>query len=188
MKTKILTMLLLSAMFINPIQKGRLLRPAPFMDSMQVIYEYRRYAVKPHHIAKQYRTKGGRFKSYMDYRKIIDKTTSQYRLLRKGKTDIKGFRKVYGRYCIAVGSRFTRKIGTKIDIRLSTGKMISCILADQKSDQDTDHTHSYHISDHSMVEFLVNEKKMKRRVRTCGDVSHYNFLKGSIRAIYVYKK
>ena len=71
------------------------------------------------------------------------------------------------RYCIAVGSGYTKVIGTKIDVVLESGKIIKCILGDAKSDQHTDlETHTYHVGgydhgkyyppDGSVIEFVVD--------------------------------
>ncbi|MBR4315031.1 MAG: hypothetical protein IKP66_09000, partial [Lachnospiraceae bacterium] len=61
-----------------------------------------------------------------------------------------------GRYCIAVGSFYTTQIGQKIDLVLTNGTVIKCILGDCKSDEHTDETHRYHAIDGSVAEFIVD--------------------------------
>lgn len=99
-------------------------------------------------------------RSFMAYTKVTSKTSAQYALLNSNRayTDQKtGFRMVDGRYCIAVGSGYTQKIGTKIDLVLEDGSIIKCILGDCKSDKDTDaETHTYCKWDGSVAEFIID--------------------------------
>ena len=141
--------------------------------------------------AKSYRTYGtpssSSFKSYMSYRAITDKSSKQYKLQKKAKTNSKGIRTVNGRYCIAMGSYYATKIGTKIDLVMKNGKTIKCILADQKADKDTDSAHRY-TSDGSIVEFIVDTGRLPRTVKLMGDVSYaYKSMRGNIKAVRVYK-
>ena len=127
-------------------------------------------------------------KSYMDYKCITDKSSKQYKLQNKAKTDKKtGIRIVKGRYCIAVGSYYSKKIGTKLDLVMKNGKVIKCILADVKSDSDTINKHRQH-RDGSIVEFIVDTKKIPRIVRLMGDISYTKPFKSRIKQIRVYKK
>lgn len=108
-------------------------------------------------------------KTYMDYRSVTHQNTNQYKLLnsRWCYTDpYTGIRMFDGRYCIAVGSYYTTKIGTKIDVVLEGGGIIRCVLGDCKSDSHTDSMHQYHTggwdrgrwwpADGSVVEFVVD--------------------------------
>lgn len=70
-----------------------------------------------------------------------------------GKYDI---RMLDGRYLIALGSYYTSKIGQYVDVILSDGTVVPCILGDQKADPDTDPTHRYHASDKSVMEFIIS--------------------------------
>ncbi len=109
-----------------------------------------------------------------------------YRLDRKS-----GVYMVGDRYCVALGSYYTTKIGAKVDLVLSyKGKrsVLKCILADQKANRDTIKNHRVHL-DGSVAEFVVNSNAMPRYARyTMGDVSYAaKQFKGKIVQIRVYK-
>lgn len=95
------------------------------------------------------------------------------------------------RYCIAVGSYYTDKLGVKIDLVLShNGRKhtLRCITADSKADKDTVNNHSVH-KDGSVVEFVVKTSYLPYKARyTYGDVSYAGKqFKGKIKQIRVYK-
>ena len=139
---------------------------------------------------KNYITKaspGNTFKSYMDYRCITNRSSRQYKLQKKAGTNKKnGLRMIEGRYCIALGSYYTRKIGAKVDLVMSSGKVVKCITADMKADRDTVNNHRQH-RDGSVAEFVVDTKKLSRKVRRMGDVSYTGPFKGRIKKIRIYK-
>lgn len=116
----------------------------------------------------------------------------QGRLRKKYTLDYKtGVYKVGDRYCVALGSYYTRKIGTKIDLVLShNGRkhVLKCILADQKADRDTVNNHRVH-KDGSVAEFVVHSKVMSYKARYVhGDVSYAGKqFWGKIVEIRVYK-
>lgn len=133
------------------------------------------------------------FKSYL-YANCITRNTSlaQGRLHRKYRLDYKtGVYMVGNRYCVALGSYYATKIGTKVDLVLShNGRkhVLKCILADQKADKDTVNNHRVH-KDGSVAEFVVNTSVLPRKARyTYGDVSYAGKqFKGKIVEIRVYK-
>lgn len=129
-------------------------------------------------------TPGNSFKSYESYRKLHYK---QGELQRKAYTDKNGLRKVDNRYCIAMGSYYSTKIGCKIDLVMSDGQIIKCILADMKSDRHTDSLHRKHRVDGSVVEFIVDVQKLSRRVKRFGDISKISQFKHSVREVRVYQ-
>ncbi len=127
------------------------------------------------------------FKSYMDYRCIRSRSSMQYKLQRKAVTNKKnGLRMINGRYCIALGSYYTRKIGAKVDLVMSSGKVVKCITADMKADRDTINNHRQH-PDGSVAEFVVDTRMLSKKVRRMGDVSYTGPFKGSIKKIRIYK-
>ena len=133
------------------------------------------------------------FKSYLSASCITRNTSlSQGRLHRKYKLDYKtGVYMVGNRYCVALGSYYTTKIGTKVDLVLShNGRkhVMKCILADQKADRDTVNNHRIH-KDGSVVEFVVNTQKLPRKARyVTGDVSYAGKqFRGKIVEIRVYR-
>lgn len=137
---------------------------------------------KPKYVIKS--VPGNSFKSYESYRKLHYK---QGRLQRKAYTDKNGLRKVDNRYCIAMGSYYSTQIGCKIDLVMTNGQVIKCILADMKSDRHTDKLHRRHRVDGSVVEFVVDSRKLTRKVKRYGDVSKISQFKRSVHKVKVYK-
>lgn len=94
------------------------------------------------------------------------------------------------RYCIAIGSYYTKEIGSKIDLVLSlNGKkhILKCITADTKADKDTVNNHRVH-KDGSVVEFVVKTSELPSKVKLTGDVSYAGEkFKGKIEKIRVYE-
>lgn len=109
--------------------------------------------------------------SFMDYRCITNTSSRQYKLQKKAYTGSYGIRQVDGRYCIAVGSYYTEKIGTYIDLVLKNGTVTPCILADCKANKDTDGKNQK-TADGSLIEFVVDTPKLSKKVRIRGDVAY----------------
>lgn len=114
-------------------------------------------------------------------------STDQYRLSQEAYTGKYGIRMVDGRYCVAVGSRFGKKVGTKLDVVFKSGIRIKCIMGDQKADCDTDDTNSYHCSDGSYLEFIVDRNAISRKVRLRGSFNIIDEFSGRIAKIIVYR-
>lgn len=113
-----------------------------------------------------------RIKSYMPYTAITSRSSAQWKLQQIAYTGTHGIRQVNGRYCIAVGSAYTSKIGQYIDLVLENGTVIPCILADQKADKDTNSENTITEHDGSLVEFVVSSSNLSRSVRRMGDISY----------------
>lgn len=113
-----------------------------------------------------------RIKSYMPYIAITSRSSAQWKLQQIAYTGTHGIRQVNGRYCIAVGSAYTSKIGQYIDLVLENGTVIPCILADQKADKDTNSENTITEHDGSLVEFVVSSSNLSRSVRKMGDISY----------------
>ena len=131
------------------------------------------------------------FKSYEDADCITDSTKlAQGRFKKKYHLDKSGVWMVGDRYCIAVGSYYTKKIGVKIDLVLShNGRKhtLKCITADSKADKDTINNHRIH-KDGSVAEFIVKTSTLPKKVRLMGDVSYAGKqFKGEIVKIKVYQ-
>lgn len=128
-----------------------------------------------------------RIKSYMDYRAITAKTSRQYILQHTlAYTGDYGLRMVNGRYCVALGSYYTKTIGQYVDIELENGKIIHGILADQKSNAHTDAMNQMH-SDGSVVEFVVDGTVFDPAViKHTGDISYLNGWDSKVINIRVY--
>ena len=115
------------------------------------------------------------FKSFMDYRTITDKTSKQFDMQNnEAYTDVNtGLRMVNDRYCIAVGSFYTKTIGKKIDVVLENGTIIPCIFAE----------------DGSVIEFIVDTPLLDNKVIHSGNIEFVNdYFKGEIVEIRVEKE
>lgn len=121
---------------------------------------------------KSKRVVGDTRKSYMDFKMITSKDTPQYKLQHKyAYTDDTGIRMVDGRYCVALGSYYTHKIGQYVDLVLENGTIIPCIIGDQKDDRDTNASHTI-AHDGSATEFIVETKALSGKTRRMGDIGY----------------
>lgn len=121
------------------------------------------------------RQSDGSFKTYLPYTAITDRSSEQWKLQQKCKTDKYGFR-VFGEYkCVAVGTYYSNKIGDKFIITLDTGIKIKCIVADIKMDIHTDRNHQFvNLPNKNIIEFLVSKRKLDKLSKTMGDISYAN--------------
>lgn len=131
---------------------------------------------------------GNSFKSYMDYRKVTDKTSPQYSFLQACEDSACGIMLSDGRYCIALGSYYATEIGTRVDLVMENSSIVPCVVADCKNNDHTDASNQQHLVDKSVVEFVVNTDNLSDYVRyTRGDCSYADSrLEGEISAIRVY--
>lgn len=129
----------------------------------------------------------GKTKTFAYYTAVTVKSSPQYKLLnsKECKTDKEtGIRMVDGCYCIALGSYYGSKIGTKYKITLSSGESFMAILCDQKANRHTDSKHQYAVRNKDVVEFYVQKGKIPRSVR--GDYGKLEQFKGSVVKIERY--
>lgn len=129
----------------------------------------------------------GKTKTYAYYTAVTVKSSPQYKLLNSKKchTDPKtGIRMVDDCYCIALGSYYGTKIGTKYKITLSSGKSFNAILCDQKANRHTDSKHQYAVRNKDIVEFYVQKGKIPRGIN--GSYDKLDQFKGSIVSIEKY--
>lgn len=97
---------------------------------------------------------------YMDYKKITSKVSRQWAVVNSEDAHsdpTTGLRMVGNRYCIAIGQGYGMCAGDKVDVVLSDGSYIPCILGDMKAVIDTDEFMQYHLSDHDVVEMIVDD-------------------------------
>lgn len=133
------------------------------------------------------------FKSFEDSKCITsNKNIPQGKLKSEYHLDYRsGVWMIGNRYCIAVGSYYTKRIGVKIDLVLShNGRkhILKCITADSKSDKDTTNNHRVHKKDGSVVEFIVKTRYLPTKAKLMGDISYSGKkFKGKIKEIRVYK-
>lgn len=129
------------------------------------------------------------FKSYMAYQCITSPSSPQYTLQKnRAYTGKYGIRQVDGRYCVAIGSHFTTKIGTLFDLILENGTIIPCILADQKADEDTDSNNIVTNHNGCMSEFIIDLTSLKHSAKRDGDISSCTKKWNSpVKTIRIYK-
>lgn len=112
------------------------------------------------------------FKSYMPYTAITATGSAQYRLQQIAYTGNYGIRQVNDKYCIALGTYFTDKIGQELDLILENGTIIPCVLADQKANRDTDSSNRITLSNGCVAEFVVDRSSLYRMAKRMGDISY----------------
>lgn len=129
----------------------------------------------------------GSTKTYAHYTAVTARSTAQYKLLNSSEcyTDEEtGIRMVDDCYCVALGSYYGSKIGTKYRIELSTGKSFKVILCDQKSNRHTDANNQYAVRNKDVIEFYVQKSKIPKSVR--GNYGNLSQFKGDIVSIEKY--
>lgn len=141
---------------------------------------------EPKYITK-YVPSGNSFKSYMSYKAITSKSSPQYKLQQQAYTGEYGLRMVEDRYCIALGSYYTTKIGTKVDVVMANGSILKCILGDMKANIHTD-SQNIRAQDGSVVEFLIDKNSLHPMARRMGNISYAaDKFSGEIKEIRVYQ-
>lgn len=123
----------------------------------------------------------GATKTYAYYTAVTARSSPQYKLLRSDKctTDKKtGIRMYDGCYCVALGSYYGTKIGTKYRITFSNGNSINVILCDQKANRHTDSNHQYAVNNKDIVEFYVQRNMIPKGIR--GDYGRLSQFSGKV--------
>ena len=127
-------------------------------------------------------------KTYMDYRKITNKSSVQYKLQQRDDvwTDEEGFRRLGDKFMVACGTYYGQA-GTELQIVLENGTVFDAIMGDVKANAHTDSQNRQHAKDGSVVEFLVSTKDLDSTIRKMGDCSYssVNNFKGNIVDIII---
>ena len=100
----------------------------------------------------------GKTKSYMDYRATTDPTSDQYWFIRNNMEvdDKTGFLiDSDGFIGVALGSHYGR-IGDRYYFTLDSGVVLPVVKIEEKADKDTDDNGCYHLSDGSVMEFVID--------------------------------
>lgn len=115
-------------------------------------------------------------KTYMDYRSITSKSSNQYKLLH---SDIMEYcddgliRTKEGQYiAVALGSQYG-SIGTKYIMKLSSGKEVRIIKAEEKADKDT--VNGCIDKNGAMVEFVIDIEKAKSSYKYAIYTGSFNY-------------
>lgn len=128
-------------------------------------------------------------KTYMDYRKITDRTSAQYKLIHSDKIFVnkKGFLQTSDGFIgVAMGSYFG-DIGSKFIVKLSTGKELKLIKVERKADIHTDSYNFKGNQNFDIIEFVIDTKTiyMKQNIYDNnfifgGNFNNCNDYKGTI--------
>lgn len=130
-------------------------------------------------------------KAYMDYKKITDKTSNQWRFIhtQQGVTvNNNGYLVTPDGYIgVALGGYFG-DIGEKYLFELSSGAILKLIKVEEKADKDTCGS-NYMAYDGSVIEFVVDPDKMQAHIWSNGLVWQGNFnnnpeFAGEIKSIW----
>lgn len=131
--------------------------------------------------------KDSTFKSYMNYKKITNKSTKQYEMQQNAETNELGLRTYNGMYMIALGTYYTQECGEVFNITFDTDKTIKCIVGDFKDNKDTNVTNQYVQMENNkinIIEFIVDTDKLCDTTKERGDISFVDdIFKGNIESI-----
>ena len=125
------------------------------------------------------------FKTYMNYKTITSKNSDQYKLQQQCVTDEHGLRTYNGRYTIALGNGFNVKIGDYVDVELSTGVVLNCIVGDIKRNRDTDSDNIQVPINGDVVEFIV-ASSLDSEAKSSGNISKIDGFDGSVVSVTTY--
>lgn len=97
--------------------------------------------------------------TYMDWRKVTCKSAPQYHVLNAENAwtnEKTGIRMVDDRICIAIGLGYGFSPGDRINVHLTNGEVVKCIIGDMKAPMDCDETNRFQATDGSVVEIIID--------------------------------
>lgn len=124
------------------------------------------------------------FKSYMGYKAITNESSKQYKLQQQCTTNELGLRVYNGYYTVAVGTGFQADVGDYIDVELSTGNVLHCIIGEMKRNRDTN-ADNIQCSNGNVIEFIVDTDVLDREVLSRGDISVIEGFEGDVTRVTV---
>lgn len=110
-----------------------------------------------------------RFKSYMSYKAITKTDSPQYLLQEMCGTDADGFRKCADRYVIAVGHGVGGQVGDCVDLILTNGQIIYCVIGDYKANKYTDKPNLTGVNG-CCSEFIVDSSLLRKDIKNRGNI------------------
>lgn len=129
------------------------------------------------------------FKSYMSYRAITSKSSTQYKLQCIAYTGEFGIRQIDNRFCVAIGTFSNATVGTYIDLILENGTVIPCAIGDFKADIHTDSTNKVTSHNGCVSEFIIDKTVLHSTAKKIGDISYCKEeWKSPVKIIKVYEK
>lgn len=135
----------------------------------------------------------GSFHAFMLKTAVRQTQSPQYQLLnsnqvRVGPEGILFFRENGKEFaCVALGSRFAKKVGETFNITFAKAGIVPCIVADIKSDLHTDDTNTFTLhgsgKERCVVEVVVHPKHIPAEVAKRGSYDVSETLAGKVLAI-----
>ena len=128
-------------------------------------------------------------KTYMDYRATTARNSRQYKFIHKKLTvdETTGF--LYdedGFIGVALGS-FYGEIGDRFYFTLESGVVLPLVKCEEKADGDTDGSGCYHLSDNSVMEFVIDKNyalnyfgRLSNNYVLNGNYNNYELFNGPI--------
>lgn len=126
------------------------------------------------------------FYAYMDYDKVTDPTSAQYKFKDICWIDDMGLYRQCNDYVIALGSFYGQSIGERYMITLQNGVSFTAVLGDLKNDADTDPTNRYRITNDerkNVIEFIVDTDQLSKEVKQSGNIGSYSMFDSDIASI-----
>lgn len=101
----------------------------------------------------------GRAKTYMDYRATTAKSSRQYQFIHNNLTvdETTGFLYDKDGFIAAALGSFYSEIGDRFYFTLDSGVVLPIVKSEEKANVDTDDSGCYHLSDNSVIEFVIDK-------------------------------
>lgn len=151
----------------------------------EIAYVYAKYLTEKEVTYTNKEVPHNTFKSFMGYKAITSRSSYQWKLQQEASTGKYGIRVVDGRYCIALGTYYSDKVGTKVDVQLEDGTVLYCILGDVKDNKHTDKNNMQHTVDGSVLEFVIDREIAPNIVKKTGSYSSIEAFKSNVVSIKI---
>lgn len=101
----------------------------------------------------------GRAKTYMDYRATTARNSRQYQFIHNNLTvdETTGFLYDEDGFIAAALGSFYGEIGDRFYFTLDSGVVLPIVKSEEKANVDTDDSGCYHLSDNSVIEFVIDK-------------------------------
>lgn len=101
----------------------------------------------------------GRAKTYMDYRATTARNSRQYQFIHNNLTvdETTGFLYDEDGFIAAALGSFYGEIGDRFYFTLDSGIVLPIVKSEEKANVDTDSSGCYHLSDSSVIEFVIDK-------------------------------
>lgn len=134
----------------------------------------------------------GTTKTYMDYRATTARNSRQYQFMHNEMTVDENTGFLYdedGFIGAALGSYYG-EIGDRFYFTLETGVVLPIVKCEEKSDSDTDDSGCYHLSDNSVIEFVIDKDyaleyfgRLSNSYVLNGNYNNYSLFRGAISKV-----